>query len=466
MNIFLEARRSTVNRSPAFKGFVISGFPVDELRKDTDTWFKLKGECGLIFEPDFHDEVVRRDGEFHSFDDLAFCRRECENALIRFLSPTGAGSLRDSHLASQRGDLVRDAFGLIHRARPAWPYSGIPSEKQEKNWGIKKVYVMTDKCRVVPLLNFESKVKTHDFRNGVSLGQLTQPEANVLGSPYLIGETSHSNRSRTTFKLQLLYKAPESPVKKGTGPHQHELHQHLFDVVTALRLHKAGDFGVPVYIELNPMDEKQWEAGGFWGQAKRLGLPYELTDNDLNPVSTLSSEITRARSKADKRLDLALLRFGDTYGRNRSEDALVDGQIALESCLTPDSTAEIAYRLALRGAALLARHHPPAETRLLLNMAYEARSKLVHQGWSLQDCFQDSKFRKKVERFETMSGQKLLAVTFGDQVLGLVRGILKTVIQLLSGSSNSIAELIDTIDSQIANALQHAWNQRERVLPG
>jgi hypothetical protein len=93
-----------MHRSPAFERSVIAGFPVDELRKDTDTWFKIKRECGLVFEPDFYYEVVRRDGEFHSFDDLAFCLRECENALIRFLSPTGAGSLRDSHLASQRGN--------------------------------------------------------------------------------------------------------------------------------------------------------------------------------------------------------------------------------------------------------------------------------------------------------------------------------------------------------------------------
>jgi hypothetical protein len=324
---------------------------------------------------------------------------------------------------------------------------------------------MTEKCRVVPLINFESAVKAYDFQNGVSLEQLTQQEANVLGTPYLIGETSHSNRSRTTFKLQRCYKPSESPITKGIGPHEHELHQELFDVVTALRLHKAGDVAVPVYIELNPTDERQWEAGGFWGQGKRLGLAYEFKEEDLRPVTNLATEITRARSTGDKRLNLALLRFGDTYGRNRSEDALIDGHIALESCLTPDSTAELGYRLALRGAALVAQRHPPAETRLLLNMAYNARSKLVHQGWSLQDCFDDKKFLKGIERYEKLSERKLLAANFGDQFLALVRDILKTVIQLLSTSGTGVLGLIEAVDDVIAKALKSAWQDTEQALP-
>jgi hypothetical protein len=257
--------------------------------------------------------------------------------------------------------------------------------------------------------------------------------------------------------LQLNYEAPQSKtIMQGVGPHQHQLHQQLFNVVAALRLHKAGDFAVPIYIELEPEKGREWEAGGFWGQAKRLGLTYELKTEDLKSISTIAAEIQKARSKADKRLDLALLRFGDTYGRNRPEDALVDGQIALESCLTSGSVSEVGYRLSIRGAALLANQWPAAETRLLLNLAYDARSKLVHRGFSLSDCFDDNDFRKRAERYGGMTGYKLLPQNFGHVTLELVRNILRKVVHLLSSSAKSIGDLNDQIDDRIARALDRS----------
>jgi hypothetical protein len=315
---------------------------------------------------------------------------------------------------------------------------------------------VTNKSRVVPLINFESTVEEYDFGSGTSIARLTQAEANVLGSPYLIGETSHSNRSRTTFKLQLRYEGRKlNPAKRSLGPHDHGIHQPLFNLVAALRLHKPGDFGVPIYIELEPTQNRELEMGGFWGQAKRLGLTYELKAEDLVPVSKLASAIQKARAKGGNRLDLALLRFGDTYGRNRSEDALVDGQIALESCLTPESMTEVGYRLSLRGAALLTGQGSAAPTRFLLNLMYDARSKLVHRGWSFSDCFGNKEFRKKAERYQEMSGHKLMPENFGDYTLEFVRKILRRVIHSLSDSSSNIDELIEQIDNQIAKALEH-----------
>jgi hypothetical protein len=88
-----------VNGAPALERFVISGFPVDEFGKDLDARFKIEAERGLILKANVDDVVIRRDGEFHLSDDLAFGLRELENSLICFISSTGADSLRDSHLA-------------------------------------------------------------------------------------------------------------------------------------------------------------------------------------------------------------------------------------------------------------------------------------------------------------------------------------------------------------------------------
>jgi hypothetical protein len=87
------ARRSAVNRSPAFEGFIFPGFPVCEFRKDHDTRLKFKVESGLILKADFNDVVVGRNVQFDTFNDLAFGLRECQNAPVGLLF----GTLRDSH---------------------------------------------------------------------------------------------------------------------------------------------------------------------------------------------------------------------------------------------------------------------------------------------------------------------------------------------------------------------------------
>src|SRR5690348_5283875 len=51
------ARRSAVNRSPAFERFVFSGSPIRKFRVDHDIRFKIEGESGLVLKPDVNEEV-------------------------------------------------------------------------------------------------------------------------------------------------------------------------------------------------------------------------------------------------------------------------------------------------------------------------------------------------------------------------------------------------------------------------
>jgi hypothetical protein len=83
-----------VNWSPSSHEPVISGFPVDEFRKDAGARFDIETERSLISKDDFDGVVVARDRELGFGNDLAVCLRKSENALVGFL---GFDTLKDSH---------------------------------------------------------------------------------------------------------------------------------------------------------------------------------------------------------------------------------------------------------------------------------------------------------------------------------------------------------------------------------
>jgi hypothetical protein len=93
---FRRVGSDAVNASPSLERFVATGFPANQLRDNLQTRFKIECERGFVLKNDLNDAVIRRDGKFHFGNDLAFCRRKLENALIRFLF----GTLGASHFAS------------------------------------------------------------------------------------------------------------------------------------------------------------------------------------------------------------------------------------------------------------------------------------------------------------------------------------------------------------------------------
>jgi hypothetical protein len=309
--------------------------------------------------------------------------------------------------------------------------------------------------RIVPLVNFESQVSLVDFGEGVYLSLLSDNEANhILGHPFLSAEFSYWNRRTTRFKLELRYECQRHPQLGFVAEPPPASIQRLRNVFVALRLHKKGDVGAPIFIDFDTATDppREWGTGGF-SSVQRMGLAYSLNDSDVPEILQLIAQLDKAGAKNDRNLEIALLRFSDTYGRNRGEDAIVDGFIALETCLTPDSTMEVGYRLSLRGAALLAGTMPAAEARALLNLGYDARSRLVHRGWSLRDLFNDKSFEKSVRRFKETTGATLLPENFADAVIETVRLALRRIVAVLASEPEGIKAMNDRLDDTIANAV-------------
>lgn len=97
-----------MNRSPAFEGFVFSGFPACELRVDHDIRLKIEGKSGLVLETDVNEEVFGGNVQFDALNSFASGLREGQNAPVGFLF----GTLRDSHESpfERRGFVVRGAL--------------------------------------------------------------------------------------------------------------------------------------------------------------------------------------------------------------------------------------------------------------------------------------------------------------------------------------------------------------------
>jgi hypothetical protein len=106
-----DARRSAVNRSPAFERFVFSGSPIRKFRVDHDIRLKVEGESGLVLKPNVNKEILWGNVQFDTFNGFASGLRERQNAPVGLLF----GTLRDSHdsrLSKEGGFVVRIAAVL------------------------------------------------------------------------------------------------------------------------------------------------------------------------------------------------------------------------------------------------------------------------------------------------------------------------------------------------------------------
>src|SRR6478672_6929192 len=81
-----SARRSAVNRSPAFERFVFSGSPIRKFRVDHDIRFEVEGESGLVLETNVNKEVLGGNVQFDTFNGFASGLRKRQNAPVGFIS--------------------------------------------------------------------------------------------------------------------------------------------------------------------------------------------------------------------------------------------------------------------------------------------------------------------------------------------------------------------------------------------
>ncbi len=311
----------------------------------------------------------------------------------------------------------------------------------------------------VPLLNIESDL-AEPYRVGetLELRPFTLAEkAMIWQAAYVQVEhrLSAGAFARTEFRLTSSF-----TLDRGTPFHKVRDDRPVSEIgrfLTALRLLKPGRVGASAVfthrVSRSPaFGFGTWFMGDF--EVGTWGERYALKMAELPEVVAL---FDRIGSVGDKRLGISLRRFNQSYERERGDDQLIDLTIALESCLLtgPESKTELKNRFTLRGAALLRAAHKPQETKRLLSLIYDERSKIVHSGKSLTDPGTE-------DRFEKMSfDPPIHPLLFPDRAADLTRAILIEYLRRLDRGQG-----MDAINASLESDLLEGLAALGRQSPG
>ncbi len=234
---------------------------------------------------------------------------------------------------------------------------------------------------------FEEKEAAWDLHTGDLSRMEVLPSVSIRAfhNTYFKLTSSYAERreiheSRSVLDKAFSGKDPEMPIER------QQMFDELEDVITALRLMRAGDVYVLCCFEhTRSMTPTRFRVKSIISQRRLDQSHFHFAEADLSRVRALYTSL-QSLGKQKSGLAVALRRFNDSYGRDIREDQIIDLAIALESSLLAgDKERTKKDKLAARGAALLAATRNPSETEALLKEMYKARNGIVHGGMLLSE---------------------------------------------------------------------------------
>lgn len=244
---------------------------------------------------------------------------------------------------------------------------------------------------VAPLTDFKMEADEIVLGESLSITRLSLAEREELASrSFVLPLPPFGFLGPTGWEEFALEFCVEVPKVIGEGPvpgrgFQEDATNRCDEAIAALRLFKAGA------VRYNSINFRRvaWEPDSFGGTLLKpttvsVGSRYELPADSIPAFESFWRDFQRQHSRKQQRIALALRRFTLAYERILPEDRLIDYMVALEALLlTREEQQELAYRLGLRGAALLGAN-PDARLEIFsrLRRAYTVRSNIVHGGSS------------------------------------------------------------------------------------
>lgn len=315
-----------------------------------------------------------------------------------------------------------------------------------------------------PLINFSSDIsQSQQLSPRLLLAPLTPSDKTTLWNDdakmftFSTPPLDATTFMQLTWKLAGTFSAPKKEDASDMSNTRQEALDEIGDTTSAMHLLKGGDVGAPAIYQkrLAPV---LWEGTRMCyplnqvRQFPSLFSAYELHEADIAPLQALVKALQQVRlaqshgtSTVYGDLSVGLRRFSQSYERNIPEDQIIDLTIALESTLLGDVEDKLKYRLAVRGAALLADAESPWEPRkskaLLFGM-YDVRSSIVHNGQQLSDP-------KVVKKIRNLGMQPK---DFLQQCEQIVRDVLKAYVQRRT-LGQSVKQVNEDLEARIMDGL-------------
>lgn len=294
----------------------------------------------------------------------------------------------------------------------------------------------------VPLFNFTTDVQDEELDPVLRLTSF-RPEDKTLfwnGSPVFDDFISLSAFSDAGAQLSGWY-GPSGGVRLNPAARDSAAR-----IITAMRLLKRGEVGAPAFFEAEDTSFSLRSGcaislNEFW--VRQHGAKYRLNRDDVPSLVKLIGRLERGKQQM---LSVALHWFNKSYHDQPVEDRVIDLTIALESSLLSGLTDELKYRLALRGAALLADRREPRVTAILLKGLYDVRSKIVHEGQSLSDL------RKPLEKLSRDLQPTPVPSNYVQEWEDIVRDVLRSYIEDFDATPD-LKEINDGLDARIIAGL-------------
>ncbi len=380
---------------------------------------------GLLPSPEISDSAGRPI-RVTTFEQVQlFLVRELLSPVLDVLNQYGVG--KPSH---------EQILASYHRWRGLW--SAIPGTIGQ--WEVS-----------IPLFNFSCDLQqAQAISSQLQLAPFTAEEKTTMWNsstfpqPFMGIPITFEAFRQTKYKLR----GTRSRLQGGRDVGQ-DIPVELDDIITALRLLKAGDVGALAFFETGRMVGGPVTAGmsrPLALQLRQYGTRYDLTESDLPQVTSLYGAL-QGIGPQKKGLAFALRRFNQSYGRDLLEDRITDLTFALDSCLFDTKETELRYRFSLRGAAMLATTRTniltPRQSQFFLFLMYDIRSAIIHSGKRLADL---RGMLRKLERVGLQPDQ------FPQLCENIVREILLAYVRRLA-TRQSKQTIIQDLDDSVVDDL-------------
>jgi hypothetical protein len=319
----------------------------------------------------------------------------------------------------------------------------------------------------VPVLRLTAASDSYDLDGGISLAKMS--DSLQLARAFRDHDTHEVNE-------HLLYQASHALVIRDHILPNAEYHRHFggftlsldtAEIVDAffacLRIITGLDTGYAqiIFVPLG------W-AHHYEGSLQPLeGLTIRKYPPSLNPVSAFYGErfpdlsdaqvdvvrqlfaniLTIRKSRADRRLQLAIKRLNSCYMREDQEDTILDATIGLELLLSDGDAQEVTHKLGLRMAALSTLvpdcELTPAEVfHNVKKLIYPYRSAVVHG---------DEKKANKISR--ATPGGAATAVRLAIQYLGVAVRALAAHPEFLTTTAIDEGLLLNRVNPRLASVI-------------